>query len=480
MNVPILQKLNENKEFIYAVVLILLIPAAFVVNTYLFVLGLNSAFETELTSKANLASTILSSTLEDSLKDKDKLASILEKVTANSPEIEGLTILTFERGTPVVLATNEADQALSNESVLLTKLAWTTGQPYTTKLEVLNEEAKTFRIWQVSLPVAREVKEAEGGGKNQKVKAGSETNAENQTETIAVINLKISGEKSDVLISNLERNSVLFTLITLFVIVLLLLNHFRFFGYARLFNKLKEVDEMKDNFISLASHELRTPVTAMKGFAALALKKLQKGDIQSALKDISMVSKSSESIDNLVNDLLDVSRIEQKRIKMDIKALDLTQIITTVNGELQVQATSKELTLLYQKPIQKLVLNADEQKIKQVFVNLIGNAIKYTPKGSVTVTHEVVGNQVKTLVKDTGMGIPAEEVPNLFQKFHRVQNDKTKDIRGTGLGLWITKQLVEMQKGKILIESIVGTGTSVIVSFPLSSKQGSERSNENK
>src|SRR3990167_5127108 len=211
MNVPILQKLNENKEFIYAVVLILLIPAAFVVNTYLFVLGLNSAFETELTSKANLATTILSSTLEDSLKDKDKLASILEKVTANSPEIEGLTILTFERGTPVVLATNEEDQALSNESVLLTKLAWTTGQPYTTKLEVLNEEAKTFRISQVSLPVAREVKEAEGGGKNQKVKAGSETNAENQTETIAVINLKISGEKSDVLISNLERNSVLFT-----------------------------------------------------------------------------------------------------------------------------------------------------------------------------------------------------------------------------------------------------------------------------
>lgn len=471
MNTPFLQKLNENKEFIYAVVLILLIPAAFVINTFLFVRGLNNAFETELTSKANLTATVLSSTLKDSLGDREKLASSINDVAEASPEIKGLTILSFEQGIPIVLATNEGDQSLSTDTVLLTKLAWTTGQPYTTNLKILNENAQAVRLWQVSLPIIKDLEKEEI---EKNIEGGSDSAEENQTETIAVINLKISGEKSDVLISDLERNSVIFTIITLIVIVLLLLNHFRFFGYARLFNKLKEVDEMKDNFISLASHELRTPVTAMKGFAALALKKIQKGDLQAGMRDISMVSKAAESIDTLVNDLLDVSKIEQNRIKLDVKTIDLTLVVANVVSDLQDQANQKELSLVYQKPNRKLFIDGDVQKLKQIFVNLIGNSIKYTPKGSVIVSHEVVGTQVKTLVKDTGMGIPAEEIPNLFQKFHRVQSDSTKNIRGTGLGLWITKQLIEMHKGKVLVESIVGTGTSVIVVFPSSKNQGAE------
>jgi signal transduction histidine kinase len=463
MKVPVIKALSENKEFVYAVVLILIIPAAFIANTFLFVRGLNDSFDTELTSKANLTTAVLASTLEESIENKAKLRAAIDEVTSNSPEIKGLTILSFEKGAPVVLATNEGNEAVSTQTVLLTKLAWTTGQPYTTKLEVLNEEAKIVRHWQVSLPVKTEIETEKD--KDKKVKAETTSKIERE-EVVAVINLKVSGEKSDVLISNLERNSIVFTLITLFVIVLLLLNHFKFFGYARLFAKLKEVDEMKDNFISLASHELRTPVTALKGFASLGLRKLQKGDLQAAAKDVDMVNKSAESINSLVNDLLDVSRIEQKRLKFEMKVVELTELLSTVVLELEVQAKQKGLILTYEKPNRKLFIEADVQKLKQVFVNLIGNAIKYTPKGNVTLSHEAVGNQIKTFVKDTGLGIPAEEIPNLFEKFHRVQNEQTNQIRGTGLGLWITKQLIEMMKGKILVESIEKRGTSVIVIFP--------------
>src|SRR3989344_3330646 len=196
MNVPILQKLNENKEFIYAVALILLIPTAFVVNTYLFVQGLNRAFETELTGKANLTTNVLSSTLKESIGNKEKLSSLIDEVVQNSPEIEGLTVISFENGLPVVLATNEDDQALSTDTVLLTKLAWATGQPYTTKLDVLNEEGKTFRLWQVSLPVIKNAVKTETKDPKEE-KSETSSKEESQTETVAVINLKVSGEKSD-------------------------------------------------------------------------------------------------------------------------------------------------------------------------------------------------------------------------------------------------------------------------------------------
>jgi len=442
MNVPVLNKMNENKEFFYALALILLIPTAFIANTYFFVQRLNNDFNTELTAKANLATNILASTLKETATNSAKLKVQVEKVATDSADIKGLTVLSFEKGAPVALATNEGEEALSTETVLLSKLAWTTGQPYTTKHEVLSDEGKTIRLWQVSLPMRESDK------------------------NLAVINLKVSGEKSDALINRLERDSLIFTIATLFVVVLLLLNHFRFFGYARLFQKLKEVDEMKDNFISLASHELRTPITALVGFANLALRKIRSGRPQEALADMEMVNKSAEGIASLVNDLLDVSRIEQKRLKLEITQVDLTQVLSLVISELKVQADQKGLSLKYLRPTSGLLIEADPQKLKQIFVNLVGNAIKYTPRGEVAVSYEVEGDVVKTFVADTGLGIPAEEMPHLFEKFHRVQSQETQAIRGTGLGLWITKQLIEMMKGKIFVESIEKTGTKVIVVFP--------------
>ena len=336
MKIPVLKSLSENKEFLYALALILLIPAAFIFNTYLFVQRMNEAFDTELTGKANLATNVLGSAIKESASNPSKLQSQIDKVASKSAEIKGLTVVSFAHGIPITLATNEGEEALSTETVLLTKLAWTTQQPYTTRLEVLNEKAETIRLWQVSLPIIED--EADTSAKS-KVKGKEESTAttsaktessETKSKTLAVINLKVSGEKSDILISKLERDSIIFAIAALVVVVLLLLNHFRFFGYARLFQKLKEVDEMKDNFISLASHELRTPVTALRGFAVLAIKKLNTNNLTDAVKDMDMVNKAAESINNLVNDLLDVSRIEQRRLKLEIQNVSLVDVISEV------------------------------------------------------------------------------------------------------------------------------------------------------
>jgi len=447
MSAPVMEKLSENREFIYAVGLILLIPAAFVANTFFLIQRLNNDFNTELTGKANLATSVFAPVVKEEASNSAKLNSLVQETTKGSSDIKGLTVLSFVKNNPIVLASSEAQEATSSTTILQSKLAWTTGQPYTTKHEVLNDQGKTVRLWQVAQPVR-------DGEKN-----------------IAVVNLKVSGEKSDILIANLTRDSVMFTIAALFVVILLLLNHFRFFGYARTFTKLKEIDEMKDNFISLASHELRTPVTALMGFASLALKNTKVGNYLQAAKDMDMVNKSAEGIANLVNDLLDVSRIEQKRLKLEIKDTDLGGVLNMVIAELSAQAQQKGLILQYQAFNVPLVIEADEQKLKQVFVNLVGNGIKYTQKGSVIISHELSGSEIKTYIADTGMGIPPEELPHMFEKFHRASNAATSSIRGTGLGLWITKQLIEMMRGKVFVESIQNTGTKVLVIFPQKSNK---------
>jgi signal transduction histidine kinase len=445
MNTPVLGKLSENKEFLYAIFLILAIPTALVINTFILIQRVNNDFETEITSKANLATNVLTSSIKEIATNSSQLYSHIQKISSDSADVKGLTVLSFQQGNPVILATTEGEDSLSTNNILQSKLAWTTGQPYTTKLETLTDDGKASRLWQVSMPLRE------------------------NDENIAVVNLKISGEKSDNLIAKIQQDALLFSIGTIVVLVLLLLNHFRFFGYARTFVKLKEVDEMKDNFISMASHELRTPVTALRGFAQLAASNFRKGNSSNLAHDLEVIDKSADGIANLVNDMLDVSRIEQKRMTVDMKPVDLTAVTTEVLTQLNVQALEKKLTLNYQKTT-PLIVNADERKLKQVLVNIVGNAIKYTPSGSVSVSHETVGESVKTLVSDTGMGIPAEELPKLFEKFHRVQNEQTKSIRGTGLGLWITKQIIEIMNGKLMVESIQNKGTTMIITFPLSKK----------
>ena len=443
MSSPVINRLSENKEFLYALLLIVIIPAALVANTLILIQKAGNDFETEITGKANLSTSIFTSSIKEIATNSALLSSQITKIASNSADIKGLTVMNFEQGNPVILATNEGEEALSTNNILQSKLAWTTGQPYTTKLDILNEEGKNTKLWQVSMPLRESDK------------------------NIAVVNLKISGEKSGILIEKLQRDALLLSVGTIFILVLLLLNHFRFFGYARTFVKLKEVDEMKDNFISMASHELRTPVTALRGFAQLAATGFKKGNTADLGRDLEIIDKSAEGIANLVNDMLDVSRIEQKRMQVDMKPVDITAVTVEVLTQLNAQAQEKKLVLNYQKPTSPIVVTADEQKLKQVLVNIIGNSIKYTPTGSVSVSHEISNGNVKTLVSDTGMGIPADEIPKLFEKFHRVQNDQTKNIRGTGLGLWITKQIIEIMNGKLLVESIENKGTTMIVTFPV-------------
>jgi signal transduction histidine kinase len=177
------------------------------------------------------------------------------------------------------------------------------------------------------------------------------------------------------------------------------------------------------------------------------------------------VVKINERLADLVDDLLNVGRIEQGRIEVKPVEMDLGNLVVSVIKELQVQADAKNLKLTTNTQNLPKV-KADPDRVKQVLVNLLGNAVKYTEKGQVKVTFEQDEKMVTCHVKDNGIGMKPEEQKHLFEQFYRVKNEKTRQIVGTGLGLWITKKIVEMMGGKIWVASVEGKGSTFSFNLP--------------
>ena len=231
-----------------------------------------------------------------------------------------------------------------------------------------------------------------------------------------------------------------------------------------------QVEQMKQELISIATHELRTPITGIKGYLDMILEG-DTGKVGPETKEtIEEITKINQRLADLVDDLLNVGRIEQGRIEIRPVSMDLDKLISDVVGELSIQAKDKNLELKYNKDnkVAAPQIKADPERVRQVLINLIGNAIKYTEKGSVAVSMEQEEKMVAVHVKDSGIGMDQEAQKRLFKKFYRAKNEKTRQITGTGLGLWITKKLVEMMGGKISVQSEEGKGSTFSFSLPIS------------
>ncbi|NIM47209.1 MAG: PAS domain-containing protein [Candidatus Aenigmarchaeota archaeon] len=240
-------------------------------------------------------------------------------------------------------------------------------------------------------------------------------------------------------------------------------------GVIRDITKEKEMERMKYEFISIASHELSAPVVALEGQLSMIVEdvegKLDKKTRHSLLED---AYQSSIRLATLVKDLLNVSRIEQGRLPFNPKVVDLREIIQSAIDNQQIKAKEAKLNLEYKKPSKPFKVWADPDRIGEVVTNLITNAIKFTSKGSITIENSEEKGYVKTVVSDTGIGISKEHIPHLFQRFHQV--DTSKKGQGTGLGLYICKKIVEKLGGKIWVESEVRKGSKFIFTLPKTKK----------
>lgn len=232
-------------------------------------------------------------------------------------------------------------------------------------------------------------------------------------------------------------------------------------------DRLKELDQLKDEFLSIASHQLRAPMTAVRGYAS-NLADGSYGPVPPAFKEpLETIQETGRLMVNSIEDYLNISRIEQGRMKYEKSSFDLGPLAKKALAELTTVASNKKLSLT-EDTIESVTVNADVGKIKQVITNLIDNAIKYTEKGGVSVSVLKDGAKARIIIKDTGIGIPKEEIDILFEKFTRARGANKVNTTGTGLGLYVAKQLIEGHGGKVWAESDgPGLGSRFIVELPL-------------
>ena len=236
--------------------------------------------------------------------------------------------------------------------------------------------------------------------------------------------------------------------------------------------ELKRVDEMKSEFVSVASHELRTPLATIKNAIQLLLRGKAGGINEIQENFLTMAEKNINRLTNILNNLLDLSKIESGKIGMNLEELDPGVSVGFVLSSFKPQADGKSIHLGNEIAKDLPLIYADREKVEQILTNLIGNAVKFTPEGGeVTVSARLsdrVKNAVELSVHDTGIGIPEDQLEKIFQKFHQVEGSLHHSATGTGLGLAITKGLVETQQGQIWVESEVGNGSTFTFTLPLS------------
>ena len=238
--------------------------------------------------------------------------------------------------------------------------------------------------------------------------------------------------------------------------------------------RLKELDQLKDEFVSVASHELRTPMTAIRSYVRMALHKLGIPLSQKLERYLYRTLVSAERLISLVNDMLNVSRIESGHIEISPKAFDIVALVKDIMEEVKVKADEKSLRLISLE--QKIpAVFADGDKVHEILLNLLGNALKFSyPGGTVTVSFFTDGQMVDLSVKDSGCGITKEDLSKLFHKFSRLDNSYTSvsTSGGTGLGLYISKNLVELMHGKIWVSSEgLDKGSTFSFSLPIANEQ---------
>ena len=240
----------------------------------------------------------------------------------------------------------------------------------------------------------------------------------------------------------------------------------------------KRIEQMKNDFVSLASHELRTPLTSIVGYVDLILNE-DVGKISAEQREfLEIISQNTQKLEALINDVLDIEKIESGRIKLKLEKVNLTEIIEACINTFKVMAQDKALKLEKEIKTAQIYVLGDADRLSQVFSNLLSNAIKYTKEGRVKVTLQTKERFASVSVEDSGVGMSQEDQRRIFTRFFRAEDSYVRKTSGTGLGLSIAKATIERHNGDIKIKSKLGEGSKFEVILPLLKEPGKEKNDK--
>jgi signal transduction histidine kinase len=228
----------------------------------------------------------------------------------------------------------------------------------------------------------------------------------------------------------------------------------------------QSADHLKSAFLATMSHELRTPLNSIIGFTGILLKEAPGSLNDEQKKQLGMVQNSARHLLSLINDVLDISKIEAGQLKINLKQFNLPEVINKVVETNKPFADKKKLNIAVSIKKDVNDIKSDSMRVQQILLNLVNNAIKFTEAGTISIKCSSVGNWIKIQITDTGLGIESEKIEQLFKPFIQIDTGLTRKKEGTGLGLSICKKLAEMLNGKIEVESKYGSGSTFTLTLP--------------
>lgn len=238
--------------------------------------------------------------------------------------------------------------------------------------------------------------------------------------------------------------------------------------------KAEESDRIKSNFLSMMSHEVRTPLNVILGFIDIIKAAVDAKDFPEKDHIFSVIQRNSKRLITLINDIIDISRIESNEMKLEFAIHNAQMLLMKATAEFEMDARAKGLRIIDNYNLDDVFIKVDEVRFHQIMSNLLSNAIKFTSRGEITVSAKVVENRLYISVKDTGIGIPKEFLPHLFEFFRQAEEGYNRNFEGAGLGLAIAKKLVNLMNGEIYVESELNKGSTFTIVFPVVPKVGEE------
>lgn len=447
-----IKKVTDNPQLIYTIIVAFLITGAFLFTTQRFINIANDAEERLINVRVGSLQDAFVSFAGDKIDDSKYLNEKIQNIINTNETIKNFKVVVRKiepnsktgiiESSYVVVASNNKEEIGQIDEQDLYLFTFATSDPNHSITISVNEGSERF------FKTTRAI-------------------TDNLGNILGIVVTTQTLSEADMAIGRDITNSKIILLGVIILVMFLFLRHSKIIDYMDLYKKLKEVNQLKDDFISMASHELRTPLSIIRGYADFMREAPELSE--ETKKYVANIDISAKELDSLVADILDVSRIEQGRMSYEFTKTNPSLIIEQIVTSLILPAKQKGLNISFDKRevSETQFINIDLDRFKQILVNIVGNAVKYTLKGEVIVRQYVEKNRLCIRVSDTGIGMNEEEREKLFEKFYRIKNKDTENIRGTGLGLWITAQMIKQMSGSLSVESIKGVGSHFIISFPL-------------
>ncbi len=427
--------IKVHRSFVYTAALLVIIPVTFVLSGQQF---LDVAREHQTRAEKNRIGLLHDAFVAytEETQNTDGLVRMATQIATLNPDIRYLGLVTYREGifTSRALAGDLVDENLYTDLIKVSSVRLDESVVFETRIQ------------------------------GESVRVGVRAIAKEGALPEQFLVTTFSTEASDAVYRSKVRMTYLYLLGVIFLIMLLVIRHARIINYADLYTEQKRALSAKTAFITMTAHELRSPLSAIRGYASMLVE--AKGVSKEKKEYAKRIEESSAYMIGLVSDMLDVAKIESGGAVLAKDRCLVEETLLRLVSRLEALATEHGIALRVEGVAKDLAIMADRTRLEQILVNLISNALKYTKEGSVTLAASVVHGKCEIRIKDTGVGMSAEDQQKLFAPFFRTEDAEISGVVGTGLGMWITKQFIEAMGGSVDVESIRGVGTHIVVKFP--------------